>query len=412
MSAADGRRRGAAWVRVALAATAALALGAAVPVHGQAAGAASQAGTLSIGGNVHGIGGSVRTDGPVGGDFTAFGGRVDIDHAVAGDAMLAGGSVEVRAAVGDDLRAAGGDVNIAGAIGGEVYAAGGNVRLAEGGSVAGDATLAGGSITIDGKVGGKLRAAAQHIVINGEVVGDARLRAERIALGPRAKIGGVLNYRSRLPLHQAEGAIIGGGAVAAVTLDDEDDRRDGWRGAHHGRGYGWHDGMPHWFGPVGFGSVFGSAFGFVGVFAVAALFVALLPQFSARLVDAIRSSPWRSLGLGLVALVGVPLLAVLLMITLLGIPLGIAVVALYPLLLLLGFVAGVLFVGQRLRAAFRPDAAATTASTIGFAALALLLLMLVGWVPIVGALALFAVMVAGLGACLLAVVNRRQPTPA
>lgn len=412
MSAANRRRRGAAWVRVALATTVVLALGAAVPVHGQAAGAASQAGTLSLRGNVHGFGGSVRTDAPVGGDFTGFGGRVGVDHAVAGDAMLAGGSVEVRAPVGDDLRAAGGDVNIAGAIGGEVYAAGGSVRLAEGGSVAGDASLAGGSITIDGKVGGKLRAAAQHIVINGEVVGDARLRAERIALGPRAKIGGVLNYRSRLPLHQAEGAIIGGGTVAAATLDDEDDRRDGWRGAHHGRGYGWHDGMPHWFGPVGFGSVFGSAFGFVGVFAVAALFVALLPQFSARLLDAIRSSPWRSLGLGLVALVGVPLLAVLLMITLLGIPLGIAVVALYPLLLLLGFVAGVLFVGQRLRAALRPDAAPTTASTIGFAALALLLLMLVGWVPIVGALALFAVMVVGLGACVLAVVNRRGPTAA
>ena len=388
---------GGAPARVAAALAAWLTCGFIAAVQAQSAGVAAEApaATLSIGRNVQVAGGSVRTNGAVAGDFTAFGGRVAVDHAVGADATLAGGSVEVRAPVGDDLRVAGGDVNIASAVGGELYAAGGNVALAGSGSVARDASLAGGSVTIDGRIAGRLRVAARHIVINGEVAGDAWLRAERIDLGPGAKIGGALSYRSTLPLRQAEGATVAGGAVAE-DADLDDDR-------HTGMHSGDMPGMsaPFWFA---------STFGFVGLLAVAALFALLLPGFSARVADAVGRSPWRAIGLGVATLVALPLLALLLVLTLLGIPLGIAVMAAYPLLWLLGFVAGVLFVAQRIRTVSRAGAPASSAATIGFVALALLLVMLLGWLPFVGWLALLALTVAGLGACVLELVRGRRAT--
>lgn len=151
--------------------------------------------------------------------------------------------------------------------------------------------------------------------------------------------------------------------------------------------------------------------GYLGLLAAATVLVLLFPKFSADAPQMIRASPWRALALGLGVLVGVPVLAVLLFITLLGIPLGIAVFALYPLLALAGYLVGVLFVAQRARAALHSDAAATLRTTIGFAALALLALVLIGRLPVVGALIGFITTIAGIGAGVLEWGRRRQVPP-
>ena len=112
-------------------------------------------------------------------------------------------------------------------------------------------------------------------------------------------------------------------------------------------------------------------------------------------------------------LVGVPALAVLLVITSLGIPLGIAAFALYPLLLLMGCLTGALFVAQRAGHALRPSGAqATFGSTIGLIALAPLILMLIGHLPAVGPLTVLVTPVLGLGACVIEWYRRRQVPPA
>ena len=366
------------------------------------------------------FGQDVRTDGVVDGDYMGFGGHVAVEHRVGVDATLAGGTVEVNAPIGDDLRVAGGTVVIKAPVGGELYAAAGDLRLAPEGRVAGDAAVAGGNIAIDGRIGGSLRAAARTIVINGEVAGDVRLNAQQIALGPKAKIGGTLSYRSKEPMSRAEGAVV----VGAVT-DSSSERRA--RRAERDADAGVDDDGPMSRGwmPMGIGSVFG----YLMLLALAALMLWLAPRFASRAAGAVAGSPWRSLGLGLLLVLAMPLIAVLLVLTLLGIPFALALLAFYPLLTLLGFVVAAVALGQRLSGAFRSAPAATSPSPLpalapsallptapapsfGLAALGLLVLMLLGWLPFIGWLLLSLATLAGLGAIVLAIARGRRAQPA
>jgi hypothetical protein len=335
--------------------------------------------------NVYAASGSVRLAVPVEGDYVGAGGSVTIDAPVKGDAFAVGGSVDVHGPIGDDLR------------GGELIAAGGNVVLGPAALVERGALLNGGRISVEGKIVGNLRANAQRIVLNGEVTGDARLVAEQIELGPKARVGGALSHASR-DFTQADTAVVAGTVsrdeAASAPRERSDERHHAMR---------WDSGQASWAGRV---------LGYFGLLAAGALWVLLFPKFSAAAPDEIRRSPGLSLAIGLAVLAGVPVLAVLLFISLLGIPLGIAAFALYPLLLLLGYLAGVLFVAQRARQAINGATPPTFRTTIGFVALALLIVMLVSGLPVVGPLAVFVTTIAGLGACVLEWHRRRQGLPA
>ena len=333
--------------------------------------------------NVYAAGGHVRPAAAIPGDFGATGGRVTLDQPVGADAMLAGGAVDVRAPVAGDLRAVGGDVNVEARVGGELFAAGGNVAVRPAAAVAGLARLYGANVVVEGPLAGDLDAAGEKVTINGEVRGNVHVEAGAVELGPLARIGGNLRYSAQGELKKAEGATVAG------TLTREplrgDDRRQ-WRGA----------------------AAVGGPFSYIALLACAAVFLLVAPLFSAQAPRRIQASPWLALGVGFGSLVAVPMLAVLLFITVLGIPLGVAVMALYPVLLLAGFIVGVLFVARLIPPALRKPQPATLGRTLGWFALALLLVLLAALVPVAGALVLGLVSVAGIGACVLELYARRK----
>ena len=346
--------------------------------------------------NVYAAGGQVRPVEAVRGDFAAAGGRVILDQPVGGDAALVGGSVDVRAPVGDDLRAAGGDITIESAVGGELFATGGNVTLARAATVTGGATVYGGNITIDGRVDGRLMANAQRIRINGDIRGDVRLGAGEIELGPLARIGGALRYSSGSELKRAEGATIAG----VVTREDASasQRRGGGRGngAERDGGIG---ARASWAGTLFF---------YLSLMASTAVLLLIAPSFAIHTAERIRATPWVAMAVGLGAVLAVPVLAVLLLVTVLGIPLGIMVLSLYPVLLLAGFVVGSLFIARLLPVAMRQPVSDALSRNLGYAALALLLILLLGRLPGVGGALIALLSLAGIGACVLELHGRRK----
>jgi hypothetical protein len=152
----------------------------------------------------------------------------------------------------------------------------------------------------------------------------------------------------------------------------------------------------------------GGARSYLALLASAAVFLLLVPVFGTQAALRVRATPGLALGIGFGALVAVPVLAVLLFITLLGIPLGLAVLALYPVLLLTGFIVGVLSVARLLPAALKKPVPSGYQATVGWFALALLLVLLVGSVPVLGGLLVGLVSLAGIGACVLELYGRRQ----
>ena len=343
--------------------------------------------------NVYRAGGNVRLAAPVRGDLYAAGGSVIVEQSVAGDASLAGGAVTVRAPVGDDLRAAGGDIKIESTVGGELYASGGNITLSNAAAVADAVTLYGGNVNIEGKINGPLKVYAQKVVLNGEVARDVEINAEEIELGPRAKLGAALRYPSNAQFKTAEGVVIGGAVTRGEAMNGrpETHRDREWHGKMMATG-------PSWAGMVA---------SFIALLATSALFLLVFTGFSLRAAQRMRATPWPALAAGLAVLLGTPALAILLCITLIGIPLGIALMMLFPLMLLMGWIVGVFCLGQRVQRAIQKEAPSTAGSAmIGFFALTLLLVLLLGSVPFIGFVVLVAIMLMGTGACALEVYSQ------
>lgn len=342
------------------------------------------------------IGGDEAVSHRVGSDYFGAGGFVNLTDPVAGDAFLAGGQVATAAEVSGDLVAAGGQVSIGGSVGDDAYAAGGDVKVDAivrgnarigGGDIAvgpatviaGSTTLAGGRVNFEGDSHGYLHINGGTVTIDGVVHGDAEIRSEELVVGPETRIGGRLIYSGPTAPVVPEGAVISGGVL--------------FHEATHGS-Y-----MHHRHGPVRHGVHWvGRTLWFVGVFFVGALFLILFPGLSSRAADTIGREPLQSLGVGFAVLACVPFLAVVLLITIIGIPLALLLVPLYLLLLFLGWIVAAHFVGQRGLATLRGAGPATTGWRLLALLLALAALALARHLPMVGGLIAFVALIAGIGA--------------
>lgn len=325
-------------------------------------------------------GGRVSPGKPVPENFVGVGGRVVIDQPVGGNAVAAGGTVDLRAPVGGQAVLAGGTVNVDAAVTGNLKAAAGAIRISRAAVIGGGARLMAGDITVDGAVKGDLRAEGETVTINGEVHGDVRALADVVVLGPTAKIDGELSYVA--VLRRDAGATVAGAVqrLDESTVTRGEVRRSVASGVSTGA------------------RIIGTIVSYLALLACGAIFLAAAPIFSVEAPDRLKSSPGRSIGVGLATIVGTPILAVLFMITLIGIPVGILLIALYPFALLLGFLVGALFIASLAPQLLKRPPPPTVAKAIGHFAVALAVVMLLAKVPSIGGLFLVAVLVLGVGA--------------
>lgn len=331
--------------------------------------------TKTDAGNVYLSGDEIRVTEPVVADLFAAGRRVVIDRPVGADGVLGGATVDVKSDIGQDLRVAGGTVNVDGAIRGDLLATGGTVRVAKSSAVSGSALIAGGKVIVDGRLAHGVKIYAREISISGQIVGDTRLYGQQVVLVPGARIEGDLIYASTDPLPPEQLAQVSGKVV-------REDTPEGWktasdRSAHAGA----------WFRPVFF----------LSMLVCGSLLFILFPNAVAGTRQSIKRYPLRSLLIGLALLFALPPVAILLMITLIGLPIGLGLLALYPLLLLLGYLAAAFFIGRVAADAMNQPKDFTLARQIAFLAGALLILTLAAMIPVLGGLLVFLALVTGIG---------------
>jgi hypothetical protein len=145
-----------------------------------------------------------------------------------------------------------------------------------------------------------------------------------------------------------------------------------------------------------------------------ATLILAFPTFAAGTIRTLGAEPWKSVGLGAGALVGLPVLAILLMVTVVGAAVGVAGLALYALALVAGFLTGAGFVGDAVLGLLRRPAGASVGATIVALLVGLIAISLVRLIPVAGELACLAVLLFGLGALLLKGYRAWQaqvPTP-
>jgi cytoskeletal protein CcmA (bactofilin family) len=325
------------------------------------------------------------------GFLLAFAGGASADFIT--DRIRAGCPIHVDEPVDGDVVIAGCEAKVDARVDGKLRMAGAEVQVGPNAVVTGDASIAGAEVVVKGTVEGDLHAAGGDVRIDGTIDGDARVGAASLTLGPNAKIGGKLRYRAA-DFNKDDGATVAGG----ITTSRRGPRHasfdiDGWdRHGHSTLGWIWT----------------------VTLMIFAGALAALLPGFSGRVSEELRSRPGLTLLFGFIAFACIPVAAVMLMVTVIGIPIGVLAILGYAGLLLLGYVATAVVLGGLLLDRIN----AANAGHLGWRALAavgvMLAIAIVGRVPVLGHFVVFAALLVGVGAIVAAVARGRgqSPTPA
>ncbi|WP_135821715.1 bactofilin family protein [Halostella litorea] len=290
---------------------------------------------------------------------------VEAGETIDDDLSASAGNVIIRGTVTGDLRAFAGNVIVAGEVQGDVEAFSGNVRIT--GDVGGDVTAVGGNVFVgeSGSVGGTLEAAAGTVTIAGSV-GDARLAAGTITVASTGTVEGDLRYDGNLTV--ADGATVAGETIRDGSLDVGPQFPE----------------LP-WLGTL---------FGFLMNLLLGALLLLALPTFSARVGEYGVDNTLRAGGIGLLAVVAAPIVFVLFLITIIGIPIAFAWLFAFLLLAWIGSVYGAFVVGVALLA-LTDMSSRWLALVVG-----LVVVALVTQVPLLGGLFGLLVFLIGLGALL------------
>ena len=318
-------------------------------------------------------------------DIFAAGNDLNFDTVSAKLIIAAGASLRFRDVSADDLILAGLQMNLSGEVNDDLVAAtcpvcpvGGRLHLASSMRIGDDARLAGRDIVIDGRVGGDLYAAAQRFELSGTVAGDARVLAERIVLESGSRIEGDLRYAGASEPELRDGAVVAGQIIeveSPIPFEEE---------------------SPEHPLLIAVSVLFGV---FAAVILLGIALQLAVPGVLSRAAATVRTGLWASLGRGFVlALLG-PAAILLLMVTVVGAPIGLIGVAALVLLYALAYVAIAFCVGLYVRRLFGKSDDATGAwPRILWTAAGMLVLTVIGLVPFVGwAICVVAVM-AGLGA--------------
>jgi hypothetical protein len=197
----------------------------------------------------------------------------------------------------------------------------------------------------------------------------------QVELGPNTRISGRLRYRSREALKRDPAAQVLGGVEHLAPLR----ARTGpavWR----------------WLGR----SVF--LIWTLGLMLLVTILLLVMPGFLGGVIETLESRPGASALLGFVMLVCIPVAAIILLITLIGAPLSLLCIAAYFVLLVVGYIAAGAAVGDSVLKRLRPRSASATGSRIVAATGGILIVAILGRIPWVGGLVVFAALLMCLGA--------------
>jgi len=237
----------------------------------------------------------------------------------------------------------------------------------------GDLVVFHGSSTVDGTVNGSLTAFDAPVTISGRVDGDVVVFNGRVVLRSGANVGG--DVVSQTAPVVASGATIGG-TTRRLQNNTRWDR------------FGWVSRFAFWLAVS------------VSTLVVGLVLLWLAGRGAARILEAGRTRIGPSIGWGLLLFFGLPILAILALVTVVGIPLGLGLLAALGLIYALGYAASAWILGRLI---LRTPTVWVVAFLLGWA-----ILRVAALIPILGGLVWFAAAVFGLGALLVAIWRSRS----
>lgn len=341
----------------------------------------------TIEGSLYAVGSNLIIEGKITGDVICAGQSININGEVAGDVICAGESVNVSGPVGGNLRLAGSSVNFNGQVARNAMLLGATVITTASSTVGWDLLILGNAFELNGNIGRDLYGSANKVSLSGQISQEVDLKlnsrngyAEPLIITGTAKINGQLKYKSAKDAAIDSKANIKGEVIhnfPATTKTKSRLADLAW----------WLKKLISLFSALVIGLVL----------------ISLGRESVIKITDLMLDKTGLAFGWGILALLLPPLLAIILAITIIGLPLSLIFLALWLIALYVSKTLVGILVGRSLMNNFWP---AQKDSLILAMIIGMVIAYLIFALPLVGKLAALLAMLWGLGGIMLKLKNK------
>jgi len=280
--------------------------------------------------NIYWGGESLEIQGKVNGDIFVVAGRVIINGQIKGDVVaLTRDELVINGVVDGNVRAlAGGDIKVNGEIKRALSVLAQRIYINDQAKIGATAMVVGREVEMRGNIAGNLDGFTESLFISGQLT-HTNIEVSNLVLSPTAELRGNLNYKSVVEADIQEGA-----QVAGVT---------DWQPARV------RDNIRDW--NINYFSNF--LLKFVSIFILGLVLIALAKKPAILVSKKLKEDLWKSVLWGLIFFVVAPLVAVILLFTIIGIPLAIILIIVYAVLLYIAKIYASLVIGKLIAKQFK-----------------------------------------------------------
>jgi hypothetical protein len=336
-------------------------------------------------GDYFAYGNSIEISGKVTGDVYAAGSQIVIDGEIDGDVLAVGGSIHIAGNVARNIRIVAGQATLSGKVGGNATIVAANAQLVPSGmiqgnfvatvgngdlaaSVGGDATIVASNLRISSTIGGNLQAYVGHMRLTSRsiIIGDVAYDSDHKAMiEPEAQIHGKISFHPSVLQEIFKGRFLNvlliGSKLTGILMN------------------------------------------FIYTLVIGWIWLRLYPQNLERALNVLAHKPWKAFACGLMLLILLPLASLIFLMSILGAPFAITLLALNVIGFYTAKVLTIFFISNKVfnRIGLKPN-------TVSIFCFGLICYFLLTTIPFFGSILAFVAMIFGLGAVPLAKMHQRQ----
>jgi len=328
--------------------------------------------------DLYAAGGQIRIAGTIEGDLVVAGGDVEVSGIVHGDLLSASGQVRMTGQVDGSIRGYAGNITVKGKVGRNVMTFGGDVNIDRDAIIGGSLTSFSGRLSIDGHVQRDVLAMGGQANLSGNIGGSAKIRSDELNIDSTAQVGGPVNFEGNKPPSVADGA-----KLASPVHFEKITHSPNYSNPHY---YIWQ-------------LIWASAYILFGL-----VLFALLPAFSQNAVNSLEEHVGATLGLAVLVGFGLFIAALIACVTVVGLFVGLATLALWYGTLYFGLVVVGAQLGQWLMGKTRE-----LWPLVGRMCVGVVIIRALAMIPHVGWVFKYGAAFWGLGAISLVIFRKFQP---
>jgi cytoskeletal protein CcmA (bactofilin family) len=279
---------------------------------------------------------TITIKGTVAGDVYCAAQNIKITGRVEGDVLCAGQFLEIDGEVLGSVRGAAQKVTINGLVDRNVTTVAQVISLGSESTVNGEVYAAGQSLDSSGFIGKELNGGVADANLDGEIDGNVNVNAEKVVFGNNLVVGGNVTYSSDSESQVPASASVSGALTYSKRPVDQSPngrlKATSIKPVMIQPARSW---LTKWFSSV---VIYGL---------LALLMVSFFPAFTWKVIDALEKSPLPSTGWGLVSIIVAPIVLLILVLTIIGIPVAILLGILWLFLIISSRIYGALVIGKR-----------------------------------------------------------------